>query len=68
MEEYNELRLKDNMDLGNKRLRCNEYIAAELTKEFSKRTNRIMAMGDKVTMDDFKDMLKFPGEILISNS
>ena len=66
MEEYNELRLKDNMDLGNKRLRCNEYIAAELTKEFSKRTNRIMAMGDKVTMDDFKDMLKFPGEILIS--
>jgi hypothetical protein len=45
MEHFNELRLKDNCDLSNKRIRCNEYIASLLSKEFSKRLNRIISMG-----------------------
>ena len=56
MQEFNELRLKDNCDLRNKRLRCNEYIASLLTKEFSKRLNRIISMGDKVTIDNIREL------------
>ena len=63
MEEFQELRLKDNLDLGNKRLRCNEYIASLLTKEFSKRMNsRIIAMGDRVTITNIKELFRFPGD------
>jgi len=65
MQEFQELRLKDNCDLNNKRLRCNEYIASLLTKEFSRRLNRIISMGDKVTIDNIKELFKFPGDILI---
>ena len=65
MQEFNELRLKDNMDLANKRLRCNEYVASLLTKEFSKRLNTIFSLGDKATIDNFRNIFKFPGDILI---
>lgn len=65
MQEYNELRLKDNLDLKNKRLRCNEYIASLMTKEFSKRLNRILSKRDKATYDNYKELFKFPGDILI---
>lgn len=64
MEEFNELRLKDNLDLGNKRLRCNEYISSLLTKEFSKRLNRIISMGDKCTIDNIKELFRFSGDII----
>lgn len=65
MENFNELRLKDNCDLMNKRLRCNEYIASLLTKEFSKRLNRIISMGEKVTIENIKELFKFSGDLLI---
>lgn len=65
MQEFNELRQKDNMDLSNKRLRCNEYIASLLTKEFSRRLNSIFSLGDKATIDNFRNIFKFPGDILI---
>lgn len=63
---FNELRKKDNLDLGNKRLRCNEYIASLLTKAFSERVNRIISLGNKVTLKNVKDIFKFPGDILIN--
>lgn len=63
---FNELRKKDNLDLSNKRLRCNEYIASLLTKTFSDRVNRIIAMGNKATLKNIKEIFKFPGDILIS--
>lgn len=65
MQHFNELRLKDNCDINNKRLRCNEYIVAPLTQDFSRRLNRIISLGDKVTIDNIKEMFKFPGDILI---
>lgn len=65
MMNYNELRMKDNLSLENKRLRCNEYIAALLTQEFSKRLNRVITLGAKATMTDFLDMFKFSGELLL---
>lgn len=65
MQNYNELRLKDNLSLDNKRLRCNEYIATLLTIEFSTRLNRVISLGNKATIDDYKDIFKFPGDILM---
>ena len=62
MEHFNELRLKDNCDLGNKRLRCNEYIASLLSKEFSKRLNRIISMGDRATIESMRELFKFSGD------
>ena len=63
MQEYNYLRMKDNCDLGNKRLRCNEYIASLLTKTFSKRLkNRIINNGNKVTIDNIRELFKFSGD------
>ena len=55
----------DNLNLENKRLRCNEYIASLLTAEFSKRLNRVISLGAKATIKDYTDMFKFSGEILI---
>lgn len=65
MQNFNELRMKDNLSLENKRLRCNEYIASLLTQEFSKRLNRVITLGNKATMSDYLDMYRFSGEILI---
>ena len=65
MMNYNDLRMKDNLSLDNKRLRCNEYVASLLTLEFSKRLNRIISLGNKATMEDLVDIFRFSGEILI---
>ena len=65
MQNFNNLRMKDNLSLDNKRLRCNEYIASLLTKEFSRRLNRIITLGAKATMADFMDMFKISGNLLI---
>ena len=65
ISNFNELRKKDNLDLGNKRLRCNEYIASLLTKAFSERVNRIISLGSKVTMKNIKEIFKFPGDLIL---
>lgn len=65
MMNFNDLRLKDNMSLDNKRLRCNEQISALLTIDLSRRLNRIISLGAKVTMSNFAEMFKFPGDILL---
>lgn len=65
MQEYNSLRLKNNMDLANKRLRCNEYIASLLTLELSGKLNLLMTKGDSATWENYQDIFKFSGDILI---
>lgn len=64
-EEYNDLRMKDNMDLRNKRLRSNEIFSALMTQEFSTRLNRIMSLGKKAVIDNYRELFSFPGDILI---
>lgn len=64
-EEYNDLRMKDNMDLSNKRLRSNEILSALMTQEFSTRLNRIMSLGKKATIDNYRELFSFPGDVLI---
>lgn len=63
---FDDLRKKDNMDLKNKRLRCNEYIAAMLTRVLGERVNRIISLGSKATLKDIKEIFKFPGDIIIT--
>lgn len=63
--EYNDLRLKDNMDLGNKRLRSPEIISSLFTLNLSTRLNRLMSLGKKATMGNYKELFSFPGDILI---
>jgi len=65
IQNFNELRKKDNLDLGNKRLRCNEYIASLLTKAFSDRANRIIALGNRITLDKVREIFKFQGDIIM---
>ena len=62
---FNMLRMKNNLDLNNKRIRRNEYIAHLLTQEFSRRLNRVISMGNKATIDNYKELFKFSGEILL---
>jgi len=64
-QNFNELRKKDNLDLANKRLRCNELIASLLTKAFSTRVDRIIGFGNKVTLDNIKEIFKFPGDVIM---
>lgn len=66
VQNFSELRKKDNMDLCNKRLRCNEYIASLLTKTFSERINRIIAMGSKATLKNVEEIFKFQGDLILS--
>lgn len=65
IQNYNELRKKENLDLENKRLRCNEYIASLLTKALSERVNRIISLGNRVTIDRVKEIFRFPGDIIL---
>ena len=65
-QEYTTLRLKDNLSLDNKRLRCNETVSSLLTAEFSKRLNRLIALGDKATIENYKELFKWPGDLLIT--
>lgn len=65
MENFNDLRMKDNLSLDNKRLRCNEYVASLLTVEFSRKLNRVISLGSKATLRDYIDMFKFSGELLL---
>lgn len=65
VQNYNELRKKDNMDLSNKRIRCNEYVASLLTQAFSERMNRAITKGSKVSVKTIGDIFKFPGSILM---
>lgn len=65
IQNYNELRKKENLDLDNKRLRCNEYIASLLTKALSERVNRIISLGNRVTLDKVKEIFRFPGDIIL---
>lgn len=65
-QEYNMLRLKDNLSLDNKRLRCNEVIASLFTKELSNRLRRIMTLGENATVKNYQEFFKWSGDMLIT--
>ena len=65
VQNYIELKKKDNLDLDNKRLRLYEYIAAILSKRVNEGINRILTLGSKVKMKQVRDVFKFSGTIIL---
>ena len=65
IQNYIELKKKDNLDLDNKRLRLYEYIAAILSKRVNEGINRILTLGSKVKMKQVRDVFKFSGTIIL---
>lgn len=67
---YNELKSKRIMDITNKRLRDNEYIASLMTNELSKSLYRIMNKVRKPqsrNLNTLEELFSFRGDILINN-
>lgn len=65
MQNFNELRKKDNLSLKNKRLRRREVVAAMITKDISKRISNIIKKGAKVELDDVLNAMKIQANLLI---
>ena len=66
-QEYNDLRMKDNMDLNNKRIRSNEIVSSLITEEFSVRLNRLMTFGKKADLANYREVFSFPGDMIKSS-
>ena len=67
---YNDLKNKQIMDLTNKRLRDNEYIASLMTKELSDKLNRVMSAVRRPqsrNLNTLEEIFSFRGDILINN-
>lgn len=64
VQNYMELKKKDNLDLDNKRLRLNEYVAALLSKRMGESVNRLLTLGNKIKIKQVRDIFKFPGTML----
>ncbi len=67
---YNELKSKRIMDITNKRLRDNEYIASLMTRELSNTLYRIMSKVRKPqsrNLNTLEELFSFRGDILINN-
>lgn len=65
IQHFNELRLKDNNDINTKRLRCNEVVEALLNGKFSERIKRVIALGEKASADNYLEIFRFSGDIII---
>ncbi len=66
IQNYHSLWTKDNLSMDHKRLRCNEYISSLITAEVSKRINRIVSLGDKATIKEYRKALRFPEDIFLT--
>lgn len=66
IQNFDGLRKKDNQDLNTKRLRANEFCAVLFTAVLSKRLNKVISKGSKVTGDNLKDIFKFQGNVILS--
>ena len=66
IQNYHSLWTKDNLSMDHKRLRCNEYISSLITLEVSKKINRIVSLGDKATIKEYRKALRFPEDIFLT--
>lgn len=65
VQNYAELKQKNNMDLSTKRLRLNEYIASMLSMRLGESANRILANNRQVSFRQIENLFKFPGNIVL---
>lgn len=66
IQNFTEFKKKDNNDLSNRRLRLNEYIAADLSKRFGQTVNRILGKGNKLKMETLEGAFKIRPDIIFS--
>ena len=64
IQNYLALKKKDNLNINNKRLRLYEYIAALLSKKVGEGINRILILGNRIKLEQVKNIFKFPGTII----
>lgn len=67
IQNYTELKKKNNLDLENKRLRLNEMVAAILSKRIGDNISRILSYGSTIELKQVKDIFKFPGTIIFQS-
>lgn len=65
VQNFAELKQKNNMDLSTKRLRLNEYIASMLSMRLGESANRILANNRQVSFRQIENLFKFPGNIVL---
>lgn len=66
LQNFSELKAKDNMDLANKRIRMAEYIAFYFIRRLSNKVNTLLSRKkNAVTMADLVSLLTFPPDELI---
>lgn len=65
MQHFNDLRKKDNMDFGNKRIRANEYVASLLSFDINKKINRVIKHGDNINITHLREIFKFKSDIIM---
>lgn len=66
LRNYSELKAKDNMNLLNKRIRCNEVMAAYVIKRMSTRMNKFMAIKNGTqTLEDCETLVKMDKDFVI---
>lgn len=64
LQNFNDLRKKDNHDLANKRLRCNEVIAFYFIQSMSQRINNLLNK-KKLSIEDIEKIFNFnPNELI----
>lgn len=61
MRNFSELKIKDNLDLKNKRVRLNEYIADYFSRSVNAKLNRFLAINEKkVVKSDLEALVTYP--------
>lgn len=64
IQNFDAFKVKDNNDINNKRLRLNECISALTSLHVGKSVHRILAKGEKVTLEDVMDMLSIQPNLI----
>lgn len=67
IQNFVELKKKNNLDLNNKRLRLNEYIGAILSKRIGDGVSRILSNGNNIQLKQVENIFKFPGTIIFQS-
>lgn len=64
--EFNNLKLKDTMDITTKKLRCAEYIAAMYAKKLASNIHRLSNKGNKISLKEIERTINIKPDWLIT--
>lgn len=66
MQNFTQLKVKDSLDLKNKRIRLNEYIADYFSQYVNSKLHRFLSNGSTQTYSkDLENLFKYPNNIII---